>query len=522
MMNESVTRQSNPVMVSFIVSIAAFMEVLDTTIANVSLSHIAGSIGASADESTWVLTSYLVANAIILPISGWLSDMMGRKNFFMLCISGFTLTSFLCGISNSLTMLIIFRMLQGLTGGGLQPVQQAIIKDSFPPEKLGMAFAITGVTTVLAPIIGPVLGGYITDNYRWRWIFLMNIPIGILATFLVNMFVEDPPTAKKKEFISIDYIGLSLIALGLGALQIMLDKGQQEDWFSSTLIIVLFILTVIGLVGSAFWLLKQKNPVVDLKLLAIPSFALPCIIMFFVGFSLYGSSTILPMLVQSCFGYNSTTSGLVLSPAGVAVVFVMPMAGRLINKVSAKYLISFGLFLTAFGLWFTGHLTPQTDYATFVFMRIVQMIGLPFLFVASSTLAFSKIAPKDSGNASAIISLMRNIGGGVGIATVTSLLTRYQQTEQSNLVQHLTFADQGYTSALSAYTNTITSLGTPSSQASSSALGQIYQQLMLQSSILAYRDVYNLVALMLLILAFGALLMPNNEQKKKESPEMGH
>ena len=228
------------------------------------------------------------------------------------------------------------------------------------------------------------------------------------------------------------------------------------------------------------------------------------------------------MLVQSCFGYDSTTSGLVLSPAGVAVVFVMPIAGRLINKVSAKYLISFGLFLTAFGLWFTGHLTPQTDYATFVFMRIVQMIGLPFLFVASSTLAFSKIAPKDSGNASAIISLMRNIGGGVGIATVTSLLTRYQQTEQSNLVQHLTFADQGYTSALSAYANTTTSLGTPSSPASSSALGQIYQQLMLQSSILAYRDVYNVVAFMLLILAFGALLMPNNEQKKKESPEMGH
>ncbi|MDF2572695.1 MAG: drug resistance transporter, EmrB/QacA subfamily, partial [Sporomusa sp.] len=500
-MSEASVRPPNPFLISIVVSLAAFMEVLDTTIANVALSQIAGSIGASSEESTWVLTSYLVANGIVLPLSGWLSALMGRKNFFIICILGFTLTSFMCGIATSLPMLIVFRLLQGLAGGGLQPTQQAIIKDSFPAEKLGMAFAITGITTVLAPILGPTLGGYITDNFNWRWIFFMNVPVGLLAAFLVKVLVQDPPTAQKQKVHSIDYIGLSLIALGLGALQIVLDKGQQEDWFDSSFIMIFTFIAVAGLSLAIFWVSRQKNPVVDLKLFTIPSFATPCIMMFFVGFALYSSSTLLPMLVQSNFGYNSTLSGLVLSPSGIAVLLVMPIAGRLINKIQARYLISFGMLMTAIALWATGLVTPQTDYSTFVCVRILQMIGLPFLFVPASTLAFSKISPEKSSNASAIISLMRNLGGSIGIALVTSLLAHNQQVQQSNLVQHLTNDNAGYRSVLSTYTQAIIDLGIPPAQASTSAMGQIYKELLHQASILAYRDVYNFIAILLVILA---------------------
>lgn len=521
-MNESVTRPAKPLLVSSVVSIAAFMEVLDTTVANVALAHIAGSFGASTDESTWVLTSYLVSNGIVLPLSGWLSSLMGRKNFFIACIVGFTLTSFMCGISISLPMLIAFRLLQGLTGGGLQPSQQAIIKDSFPAEKLGMAFAITGLTTILAPIMGPVLGGYITDTYSWRWIFFMNVPVGILAVILVNTLVVDPPTAQKKNVGPIDYIGLSLIALGLGALQIVLDKGQQEDWFSSPFITIFAIISALGLIIAVFWLWRQKNPVVDLKLMAIPSFGMPCVMMFFVGFALYASSTLLPMLVQANFGYDATTSGFVLSPSGIAIIFFVLLAGKLVNVIQARHLISFGMLATAFGMWVTGLVTPQTDYNTFVLMRILQMVGAPFLFVSASTLAFSKISPEKSSNASAIISLARNLGGSIGIAAVTSIVARHQQIQQSILVQHLTSADLGYHSALASYTNTMIGLGMQPAQASTSALGQIYQQLLHQASILAYNDAFNFVAAILVLLALVALLMPGNDPHKQGDPGIAH
>ncbi|WP_378954789.1 DHA2 family efflux MFS transporter permease subunit [Pelosinus sp. sgz500959] len=521
-MSEIASTPSNPLLVSTAVSLAAFMEVLDTTIANVALSHIAGSIGASAEESTWVLTSYLVANGIVLPLSGWLSSLMGRKNFFMFCIIGFTVSSILCGISNSLPMLIIFRLLQGLAGGGLQPTQQAIIKDSFPPEKLGMAFAITGVTTVLAPILGPTLGGYITDNFSWRWIFFMNVPVGVLAVFLVKFLVQDPPEAQKKQVDSIDYIGLSLITLGLGALQIILDKGQQEDWFDSSFIILFTFIAISSLSLTVFWLLRQKNPIVKVRLFALPSFGMSCLMIFFVGFALYASATLLPMLVQANFGYDSTLSGLVLSPSGIATLLMMPVVGKLVSIIQSRYLISFGMLMTAVGMWATGLVTPQTDYNTFVFVRILQTIGIPFLFVPASTLAFSKISPENSSNASAIVSLMRNLGGSIGIALVTTILAQRQQVQQSNLAQHLTNADPGYLSALSTYTQEMISLGVPTVQASTSAMGQIYKELLHQASILAYRDVYNFVASILVILAIVALFMPSNKPQKKGAPIESH
>ena len=521
-MSEAAPTPINPIWVSIAVSLAAFMEVLDTTIANVALTHIAGSLGASSEESTWVLTSYLVSNGIVLPLSGWLSGLMGRKNFFIICIIGFTFTSFMCGIATSLSMLIIFRLLQGLAGGGLQPAQQAIIKDSFPAEKLGMAFAITGITTVLAPILGPTLGGYITDNYNWRWIFFMNVPIGLLAAFLVKVLVQDPPSAQKQDIGSIDYIGLGLIALGLGALQIVLDKGQQEDWFDSSFIIIFAVISAISLVLAIYWLLQQKRPVVELKLFKIPSFGMPCVMMFFVGFALYGSTTLLPMMVQANFGYDATLSGLLLSPAGIVVLFMMPVVGKLVNVVPAKYLISIGMLINALGMWATGLITPQTDYSTFVFVRILQTLGLPFLFVPASTLAFSKISPENSSNASAIISLTRNLGGSIGISLVTNKLIHSQQIQQSYLVQHLTMADAGYRYALDTYTQVMTNLGVPSTLVSTKAMGKIYQDLLHQASILAYRDAYNFVAAILIVLGIAALFMPTNKPHKKETPVESH
>lgn len=521
-MNDTAPNTVNPLLVSAVVSLAAFMEVLDTTIANVALSHIAGSLGASSEESTWVLTSYLVSNGIILPLSGWLSGLMGRKNFFIFCILGFTFTSLMCGLSTSLPMLILFRLLQGITGGGLQPTQQAIIKDSFPPEKLGMAFALTGITTVLAPILGPMMGGYITDNFSWRWIFFMNVPVGLLAAFLVNALVNDPPSAQKQAMGSIDYIGLALIALGLGALQIVLDKGQQEDWLDSSFIVFFAVIAVIGLILAVFWLWHQKQPVVDLKLFKIPSFGMPCIMMFFVGFALYSSTTLLPMMMQANFGYDATLSGLVLSPAGLVVLFLMPLVGKLVTVVQARYLVSIGMLLNAAGMLATGFITPQTDYNTFVLVRILQTLGLPFLFIPASTLAFSKITPENSSNASAIISLMRNLGGSIGISLVTNKLIHSQQVQQSYLVQHLTAADPGYRSALSAYTQTMENLGIPSLHASTAAMGRIYQELIHQSSILAFRDAYQLLAMVLVILAIAALFMPGNTLKKKNPPAASH
>ncbi|WP_371362093.1 Multidrug export protein EmrB [Sporomusa rhizae] len=516
-MSDATPKVANPFVVSIVVSLAVFLEVLDTSVANVSLSHIAGALGASSDESTWVLTSYLVSNVIVLPLSGWLTALMGRKNFFILCIIGFTLASFLCGMSTSMPMLIVFRLLQGLAGGGLQPSQQAIIKDSFPPEKLGMAFAITGITTILAPILGPMLGGYITDNYSWRWIFLINVPVGISAAFLVNILVQDPPTAQKQKVDSVDYIGLGLIALGLGALQIVLDKGQQEDWFDSSFIVVFACIAAVGILLAIFWLQRQKNPVVDLKLFRIPSFTMPCVMLFFVGFALYASNILLPMLAQENFGYDATLSGMVLSPGGVAVICMMPVVGRLVKVVQAKYLISFGMLISAFGAWTTGFITPQIDYNTFVILRILQTIGLPFLFVPVNTLAFSKIPPESSSNASAIVSLIGNLGGSIGISLVTNKLITSQHVQQAYLVQHLTIADSGYRSVLANYTQTIMNLGVPSAQSSSLAMGQIYQELLRQASILAFRDTYNFVAVVLVVLGITALFMPGNTLHKKDA-----
>ncbi len=513
----------NPYLITIAVSLATFMEVLDTTITNVSLSHISGSLGASGEESTWVLTSYLVANGIILPISGWLANVIGRKRFFMMCIAGFTAASFACGAATSLPMLVFFRLVQGLAGGGLQPVQQAIVMDTFPPEKRGLAFALTGITTILAPVIGPTLGGYITDSYSWRWIFYMNIPVGLLALSMVAMLVRDPDHAKAQGTKTIDYIGLSLVALGLGALQILLDKGQQDDWFSSTLIVTCGLISLVSLVSAVIWLLGQKNPVIELRLLAKPSFGLSCLAMFCVGAALYSSSALLPMVTQGYFGYDAFLAGLVLSPSALALLVLMPISGKLVEKIQPKYMITFGFLCGAIGMWVTSHITPQVDYKTFVIFRTLQVAGLPFLFVPVSTMAFSEVPKELSNKASSIFSLARNIGGSIGIALAISYVSRQAQIHQSGLAENLNDSKSVYQDYLANTVQTLTSQGMTPMQASNSATGHIYQELLTQSSILAYGDTFLILSYVMLSLALiSFLFMPMRKKLKALDPSVVH
>jgi DHA2 family multidrug resistance protein len=507
--------KANPWLVAFVVSLATFMEVLDTTITNVSIRHIAGSFAAGQDESTWVLTSYLVANGIVLPLSGWLSGIMGRKRFFLTCIAGFTLASFLCGAATSLAGLILFRLLQGAAGGGLQPTQQAIILDYFPPEKRGQVFAITGITMIVAPILGPTLGGLITDNYSWRWIFYINIPVGIAAFLLVARYIEDPPHATARKAGSIDYIGLGLIGLGLGCLQVVLDKGQQEDWFASHFILLFATLTAVGIGGAIIWLLKQKDPVVDLRLMKDRSFATSCFLIFITGFVLYGGSALLPQLVQTHFGYDATWAGFVLSPGGMTLLFLMPVIGKLAHHFQARYLVALGFLLGALGMWHTAILTPQTDVQTFIEMRITQVIGLPLLFIPISMIAFQNIAKEQSSKASALFALFRNIGGSVGIAISIAIMTRHSQTRQHQLVEHLTPANPVYTETLK-QAEAVTG-------STHGALAMIYRWLIEQAVILAYIDTFVIMGGMMAFAGLIALLvLPRNNPHKADDSVAVH
>lgn len=503
--------KSNPMLVSAAVSLAAFMEILDTTVANVALTHIAGDLSASMEESTWILTSYLVTNAIVLPVSGWCSGKLGRERYFTGCIVGFTIASFLCGIAPSLPLLVFFRLLQGLAGGGLQPSQQAIIKDSFPPQKLGSAFAIVGIVNVCAPVIGPVLGGCITDNLSWRWIFFINVPIGILAAVLVNRLVPDSGRAPISY--SIDCVGFLLLAVGLGTLQVALDNGQQYDWFGSSAIAMLFAVSCIGITATVMWMLRQKHPIVNIRLFAIPRFAAGCIMMFFAGLLVNVSVMLLPMLVQRDFGYDAMTAGMILVPGGLVLLLMMPVTGRALKFFAHKYLIVFGMLLSAAGMWVSEGISLQSSESYFMWMRILQMLGTPFLFVSTLAVAFSDIPVGESSNASAIVSLMKNLGGSFGISLVTSYLEHRQQIEQSCLVSHMTPDHAGYLLGLNEYAEAIRNAHIPSllndSTLTHGMLMKMYQELQCQADILAYIDTFRLLGILFLLLALAALFLPS-------------
>lgn len=486
----------NPWLIAVVVSMATFMEVLDTSIANVSLDHIAGGMAASLDESTWVLTSYLVSNAIILPISGWLASVIGRKRFYMLCVALFTGSSLLCGLAPTLPFLIFFRVLQGIGGGGLQPSEQSILTDTFPQQKRGQAFALYGVAVVVAPAIGPTLGGWITDNYSWRWIFFINIPVGVLSLFLVQYLLHDSAeaVAERRETLrhglKVDYLGFGLVAIGLGSLQVVLDKGQEDDWLSSHFILIFFTLAVIGIVGAIIWEFTTPNPIVDLPLFKNFNFAFNCLVMFAVGFILFGTTQLLPQYTQSLLGYTATEAGLVISPGGFAVMAMMPLVGYLVTHYQPKWLIAFGMFVEGCSLFYMTNFDTQTSFATLAWARVFQACGLAFLFVPINTAAYIGLPRGKTNNASALINLARNLGGSFGVSLANTMLIRRSQFHQSRLLSSSTFTPSSYQQTVDSIARTLIHRGLNPILAADRAVAILYDTVQQQASMLSYVDVF--------------------------------
>jgi DHA2 family multidrug resistance protein len=486
----------NPWVIAVTVTLATFMEVLDTSIANVALPHIAGNLSVSADESTWVLTSYLVSNAIILPLSGWMSSLVGRKRFYMSCVVIFTVSSFLCGFATSLGMLVFFRILQGVGGGGLQPSEQAILNDTFPLAKRGMAFAVYGIAVVVAPTIGPWLGGFITDNYSWRWIFYINVPVGILSLVLTYFLVSDPPYMKRaslKQGFRIDYIGLGLISLGLGSMQIILDKGQREDWFASNFIRVFMVLMLVGLVAGVLWELRTKDPVVDFRMLKNRNFAIATTAMFFLGFVLYSSTVLIPQLLQQLLGYPAELAGLALSPGGAVIMLMMPVVGILVSRVDTRWLIAFGCSISAASLFVMAGWNLNLDYRHAVLGRMMQSFGLAFLFIPINVAAFAYVPRERTNMGTGIINLARNVGASVGIATVTTLLERRTQFHTAQLVEHANPLSLAYQKMLTAFSGAFVAGGSSGPGAAAQARGMIYGIIARQAAMLSFIDDFKLL-----------------------------
>jgi len=499
----------NPWIIAIAVTLATFMEVLDTSIANVSLPHIAGSLSAGTDESTWVLTSYLVSNAIVLPLSGWISSIIGRKRFYMSCVAIFTVSSFLCGLAPNLGMLIFFRVLQGAGGGGLQPSEQAILADTFEPAKRGMAFAVYGLAVVLAPAIGPTLGGWITDNFTWRWIFLLNIPVGILSLALTARLIHDPPQMKRQKLseTKIDYIGLGLVALGLGTLQVVLDKGQRDDWFESHFIVVLAAIAASSLLFLIYWEWRQKDPVIDLRLFTNRTFAASNFLMFMLGFALLGSTVLLPLFMQTMLGYTAQKAGFALLPGGFSLMLLMPLVGFMLSRFDARKLMMGGLIVLSFALFHMTNFTLGVDFRTMVYARMIQTAGLAFLFVPINTAAYAFL-PRDKNNAaSGLMNLARNIGGSVGISIVTTMLDRRQQFHLSRMSSHLYAGNPKIQSMLQGTTQALQARGFSQAEAMHKAYGLLQGNFLRQASMLAYIDNFWLLGVAILVMVPLVFLM---------------
>ena len=504
----------NPWLIAVVVSMAAFMEVLDTSIANVALPYMAGSLGASNDQSTWVLTSYLVSNAIVLPISGWFAGAFGRKRFFMICLVAFTISSLLCGTAPSLGAIIFFRVLQGAGGGGLQPMAQAILADTFPPEKRGLAFALYGVTAVVAPTVGPTLGGWITDNYTWRWIFFINLPVGILALFLVFRVVEDPPWVKRAAGagIKIDYIGVALLALGVGALQVMLDKGQEDDWFGSQFILTLAVLAGVGLVSFVLWEWFYSKPIVDVHLFKNLNFLASNSMMFILGIMYFASLVMMPLFLQTLLGYTSESAGLVLSASGLVLLFSMPVVGALASKIHARYLIAFGWLTLSLAMYYsTQKLDLQISFGSASVLRIIQVCGLGFLFVPINLAAYVGMPLEKSNAVSGLVNFMRNMGSSVGTSMVTTLLARRAQVRQVYLVAHVTPGQPAFNQAVAALAARFAASGISAELALKKAQGLLYQALIGQATTLAYLDTFGILAVFAAIMFLLSFALKKNE-----------
>jgi MFS transporter, DHA2 family, multidrug resistance protein len=440
--------RANQWAIALTVTLATFMEVLDSSIANVALPHIAGSLSASQDEATWVLTSYLVSNAVILPASAYLTTFIGRKKFYMICVVLFGLSSMLCGLAPSLGMLVFFRVLQGAGGGGLAPSEQAILADTFSPKQRGQAFALYGLAVVVAPAIGPTLGGYITDNFNWRWIFFINVPIAMLSLFLTNRLVEDPPFIKREVAASklgglkLDLFGFGLLASGFGSLEFILDKGQEDDWFSSHTIVFFTTLCVVSLVTLIFWELYQlkinKRPILNLTLFKRKTFAIPFVLMFVLGFSLYGTTVLIPQMVQTLLGYTAQLAGLVISPGGLCIMCMMPVVGILVSKVDPRWLISYGFMVLSISMVMMHTFSLGSSFKYIMWVRVFQASGLAFLFIPINTISYTGVKREQNNDVSGLTNLARNIGGSVGTAFVATMLSRGQQRHEAYMIRDLT------------------------------------------------------------------------------------
>jgi MFS transporter, DHA2 family, multidrug resistance protein len=483
----------NPWLIAVVVALAAFMEVLDTSIANVALPYMAGNLGASNDQSTWVLTSYLVSNAIVLPISGWLAGAFGRKRFFMTCLGIFTVSSLLCGIAPNLGLLLLFRVLQGAGGGGLQPMAQAILADTFPPQQRGLAFALYGITAIMAPTIGPTLGGWITFNYSWRWIFFINLPVGIATWFLVRHFVEDPPYLSKLKAagVKLDYIGIALLTLGIGALQVLLDKGQEDDWFGSRFITTLVVTATVCLISLVIWEWYQKAPIIDVRMFKNFNFASSSLMMFMLGILLFSSLVLMPQFLETLLGYTSELAGIALSAGGLVLLIEMPIMGQLTTKIQARYLIAFGWLALSVAMFYsTKRIDLQISFSAATWLRIAQVIGLGFLFVPITLVAYVGIAPEKNNSVAGIVNFMRNMGSSVGTSLVTTLIARRSQFHQLRLVENARVDNPNFANLASGLSRQLATAGVGRHEAQLTAYARIYQSLQAQAATLAYIDTF--------------------------------
>jgi len=515
--------KANPWFIAFVVSLAAFMEVLDTSIANVALPHIAGSMGASSDESTWVLTSYLVSNAIILPITGWLVSLLGRKRFFLICISLFTVSSLFCGVAPTLATLLISRVIQGAGGGGLQPMAQAILADTFPPEKRGLAFSVYGVTAVVAPSIGPTLGGWITDNYTWRWIFLMNLPVGILALFLVFTFVEDPPFLKRmtlKES-KIDYVGFGFLAIGIAFLQIVLDKGQEDDWLGSNFILTLSIISVVCLVSLVIWEMYVQEPIVDVRLFKNLNFATSSLMMFMVGAVSFSTTVLMPQFLQSLMGYTAESAGMVLSAAAMILLIELPLVGQLTSRIQARYLMAFGwATLTAAMLFSTHRIDLQISFASATWLRIAQYVPMGFIFIPATMVAYLGLPQEKSNAVAGLINFVRNMGSSVGTSAVTTVLARRAQFHQAMLVGNTNLGNSAFRDSAASLTDQLhrAGVGQPQMQAYS----RLYNSIQNQAATLSYIDTFWILGIAAGIMFLLSFLLRKNNPRGPRAQVLAH
>ena len=507
-LSRSAAGHRNPWLIAVVVSIATFMLVLDTSIANVALLQIAGSLAASQEQATWVITTYLVANAIVVPVSGWLASVIGRKRFYMLCVATFTAASLLCGLAWNLSSLIFFRVLQGLGGGGMAPSEQAILADTFRPEQRSQAFALYGIAVIIAPTVGPTLGGWITDNFSWHWIFFINVPFGLMSLGLVQWLLVEPPALQEerrerlRHGLKIDYVGFVLVALWLGCLEIVLDEGQLKDWFASDFILAFTTISIVSLILLVPWELCRDDPIVDVRLVFDRQFGTSFIIMMAVGAVLFASTQILPQLLQEAFGYSAYLSGLSMMLGGVAMLIMMPISGLLANYIQPKYLIAFGMVGIALAMWHMTSLVPDATFQFFEWARVFQMIGLPFLFIPINTVAYSGLRPEQTNNASALINMARNLGGSFGISLANTEVARRAQFHHERLAEVVTPSSPNYQHALQQAQHFFEAQGANAVHARDLAFGWIAQQVSSQSVLLAYMDVFWISAI------FAACMVP--------------